>query len=159
MTHEKVDNAWFVADFPSKVEVTVEASDGISQTTEFAAETQPFGIFVVRATQMPVDPFVAAGARKWVELFGDDWVKNFAQYNPEILRDLADTVVGGARRELVFRMDYQGTCGAFTRIVSHPDGYFGRILVCSAVVDWAAESETSAFRFLNSVRAKWLPAR
>lgn len=157
---EVISNEWFDATFPARVEVTEEATDvAFAKTTEFAAEVEPFGIYSIRVTQMPIDPFIAVGPRQWVKTFGDQWALNFAEYSPEMMRDEGTALLGGASRELDVRLDYGGPCKAFVRLFAHPDGNVGRIVVAAAVVSSTPTEEAAALTFLNSVKPRLTPSR
>ncbi len=157
---ELITNGWFDAAFPAAVVVTEEPTDvAYAKTTDFSAEVEPFGLYSIRVTQMPIGPFSAVGPRQWVKTFGDQWPKKFADYRPHVIRDVGDAPLGGAIRELDIRLEYEGPCGAFVRLFAHPDGSVGRIVVAAAVVGSTPTDEAAALRFLESVKPKWAPAR
>jgi len=156
----KVTNHWFDAVFPTPVEVTEEATDvGYATTTDFSCEVEPFGLYSVRVTQMPRDPFIAVGPRQWVKTYGDHWPAKFAEFKPQVLRDEGRASLEGATRELDVRLDYQGPCNAFVRLFAHPDGETGRIVVAAVVVGSSPAEEAAAQSFLNSLKPRWAPAR
>lgn len=118
---EVITNNWFDAVFPTPVEVTEEPTDvAYAKTTDFSSEVEPFGLYCVRVTQMPIDPFIAVGPRQWVKTYGDHWPAKFAEFKPQVMRDEETTPLGGATRELDVRLDYQGPCSAFVRLSAHP---------------------------------------
>lgn len=157
---EVIANDWFEAVFPSPVEVTEEPTDvPYARTTDFSAEVEPFGLYSIRVTQMPIDPFIAVGSRHWVKTYGDHWLTKFAELKPQVTRDEDTAPIGGATRELDVRLDYQGPCSAFIRLFAHPDMEKGRIVVAAAVVGATSPEEASALSFLNSVKPRWAPAR
>lgn len=154
-----LDNDWFVATFPSRVEVTEEATDvAFAKTVDFSAEVAPFGLFSIRVTQMPLDPFLAVGVLRWVQTFGDHWPQKFAACAPQVMRDQASTPLGRATRELDLRLDYEGPCSAYVRLFALSDGDVGRIVVAAAVVGSTTTEEETARVFLSSVNPKWVPA-
>ena len=106
VAHQIVDNEWFVAEFPSDVAIEELPVDEFAKTTEFTAEVEPFGVFMVRVTRMPIDPSIAVGPGQWSTIYGDNWVKNLARFHPETLDDQIDTRLGGSTRHLVVRIDY-----------------------------------------------------
>jgi hypothetical protein len=152
-----VDNASFVAEFPGATTMTEEHPEPWMTTTVFESEAEPFGLFTVKVAEMWQDPFLAVGPRAWVAQFGDHLLSQFADRGPEVMDDRTENPVGGAIRHLVFRMDYDGPCGVFAKVLSGPDGSVGRVVVASAVVDWSPSWEAAARCFLDSVKVRWSP--
>lgn len=150
---ETVENDWFVATFPGKVERTEDKSDPIAAVVEYAAEMDPFGVFSIRVTNMRVDPFLAVGASKWIADFGDRLVERFKEKRPEVFDDkIRDPAPGLRVRDLMFRFDYEGPCGCFARVMGIADGDFGRILEATAIVEWNPNWEAMAFAFLDGIK-------
>lgn len=148
-----VENEWFAAGFPSKVEIAHDDSDRLAKVTEYTAETQPFGIFSIRVTNMAIDVFIAVGATKWITDTGDNLVKRFADRKAVVVQDNhRDPAPGLKVRDLSIRFDYEGACGCFGRVMAITDGKQGRILEATAIVDWSPQWEERALAFLDSVR-------
>ncbi len=157
MAPSRVENQWFCAEFPGPAQRIDQPPEELSTSHELVWEATPFGIFSVRLTRMATAAFVPVGAQGWVKTFGDLWASTLAKWSPERLDDTSAIIVGGATRQLAFKLDDEGPCGAFARVIAAPDGAEGRVLVASAIVDWTPEWETAAFRFLDSVRVVWSP--
>jgi hypothetical protein len=150
-----VENASFVAEFPGTTTVTERHPEPWMRTTVFESEAEPFGLFTVKVAEISLDAFVAVGPRAWVAQFGDHLMSQFADRSAEVMDDRTETPLGGAIRDIVLRIDYEGPCGVFAKVFSGPDGHVGRVVVASAVVDWSPSWNALARSFLDSVKVKW----
>ncbi len=156
MPAETVENAWFKATFPSEVEVRESELPSVRGTAvAYEAQVEPFGIFAVEVTNMPLDAFIAVGAGKWLAMEGDRLVEEFKDRSPQVTHDESRHPVPGLEvRDLVFRFEYHGPCMRFCRVVTVLAGDEGRILHASAVVDASEASKDAAREFLAGLEVE-----
>ena len=153
MRSHAVENHWFVATFPEKVAVREDSSDPLASVTEWVAETQPFGVFSIRVTNMRIDPFVAVGASQWIARFGNRLLGTLDKMNLAVLEDeVRDPSPGLKVRDLACRFDYEGPCGMFGRIMAVTDGEGGRVVEAWVIVAWSPAWKDEALGFLDGIK-------